>query len=120
MVDPVDIAAVAVESLVRQCHTGKVYTLSGPRPFSPGEQTGIRPRCWAAPLRFEEISATESRSALLSFGVTPELADAITALRATALESFTVVVHPTVEQVTGRPPRDFREWAIAHRAEFLH
>lgn len=118
VVDPVDIAAVAVRSLVEQGHSGRVYTLSGPQPLSPGEQTDILAEVLGRPLRYVETSADESRSAIIGFGVSPEMADAITALRATALESFTSVVHPTVEQVTGRPPRGFRDWALAHRAEF--
>ena len=28
------------------------------------------------------------------------------------------VVHPTVEQITGRPPRTFREWAVDHADRF--
>jgi hypothetical protein len=45
-------------------------------------------------------------------------ADAIMGLRATALESFTSVIHPTVEQLTGAAPRTFRQWASDHRARF--
>lgn len=71
------------------------------------------------PLRYEEISAAEAHTALLGFGVSPDLADAIMSLCATALESFTSVVHPSVEAVTGRPPRSFADWATAHRVEFI-
>lgn len=120
VVDPADIAAVAVKSLVEQGHSGNVYALSGPQPLSPGEQTEILAEVLGRPLRYVETSAAESRSAMLDFGVGPEMADAIMSLRATALESFTSVVHPTVAQVTGRPPRSFRDWALGHRAEFLN
>lgn len=119
VVDPADIAAVAVKALVEQGHSGRVYTLSGPRPLSPGEQTGILADVLGRPLAYVETSAAAARDAMLDFGVTPEMADAIMALRATALESFTSVVHPTVEQVTGHPPRSFADWVLAHRAEFL-
>ncbi|WP_199806747.1 hypothetical protein [Streptomyces sp. NRRL F-5727] len=28
-------------------------------------------------------------------------------------------VHPTVEKVTGTPPRTFHQWATAHRTAFV-
>ncbi|MFJ9844016.1 NAD-dependent epimerase/dehydratase family protein [Kitasatospora sp. NPDC101155] len=52
--------------------------------------------------------------------VSPEMADAITALRAASLEPFTATVTPTVEQLTGRPAATFRAWAGRHRKEFGH
>lgn len=118
VVDPGDIAAVATESLIGAGHAGRSYTLSGPEALSPGEQTGMLAEVLGRPLRYVETEPADARAALLSFGVEPVMADAIMALRATALESFTSVVHPTVEAVTGRPPRSFREWAVEHRAEF--
>ncbi|MFI1915972.1 NAD(P)H-binding protein [Nocardia sp. NPDC020380] len=118
VVDAGDIAAVATESLLGARHAGRLYTLSGPQALSPGEQTGILAEVLGRPLRYVETEPADARAALLSFGVEPEMADAIMALRATALESFTSVVHPTVEAVTGRAPRSFREWAVEHRAEF--
>ncbi|WP_327141749.1 SDR family oxidoreductase [Nocardia sp. NBC_01327] len=119
VVDPEDIAAVAVAALTETGHAGRIYTLSGPQALAPGEQTGILAEVLGRPLRYEEISAAEAHTALLGFGVAPDMADAIMSLRATALESFTSVVHPSVEEVTGRPPRSFAEWATAHRAEFV-
>ncbi|MBF5000011.1 hypothetical protein IRT45_22975 [Nocardia sp. BSTN01] len=64
------------------------------------------------------LSGPQARAALLGAGVDEVMADAIMALRATALDSFTSVIHPDVEQITGRPARTFREWARDHRAEF--
>ncbi|MBF6332875.1 NAD(P)H-binding protein [Nocardia transvalensis] len=118
VVDPGDIAAVAVAALTEPGHEGQVYTLSGPQALGPGEQTGILAEVIGRPLHYVETSAAEARAALLRSGVDAEMADAIMALRATALESFTSVVHPTVEAVIGRPPRSFREWVLAHRTEF--
>lgn len=39
VVDPLDIAAVAVRALTEPGHAGEVYTLTGPQALSPGEQT---------------------------------------------------------------------------------
>ncbi|WP_280384614.1 NAD(P)H-binding protein [Nocardia wallacei] len=118
VVDPHDIAAVATTSLTEPGHEGRTYTLSGPRALSPGEQTEILAEVLGRPLRYEETTPDQARAALLNFGVDTEMADAIMALRATALESFTSRVHPTVEEVTGRSPRTFSDWALGHRADF--
>ncbi|WP_405485300.1 NAD(P)H-binding protein [Nocardia sp. NBC_00511] len=119
VVDPLDIAAVAVRALTEPGHAGEVYTLTGPQALSPGEQTETLAQLVGRPLKFEEISAERALEDLLRFGVDPEMARAIMALRATALESFTSVVHPTVADVTGRSPRTFEEWAADNRAEFV-
>ncbi|MCX4096453.1 NAD(P)H-binding protein [Nocardia sp. alder85J] len=118
VIAPEDIAAVAVRALTEPGHLGRTYTLSGPQPLSPGEQTEILAEVLGRPLHYVETSPEQARTALVHFGVDAEMADAIMALRATALESFTSIVHPTVEQVTGRPARGFARWAQAHRPEF--
>ncbi|WP_280274066.1 NAD(P)H-binding protein [Nocardia wallacei] len=118
VVDPYDIAAVAAKALTEPGHEGRVHTLSGPRPLTPGEQTEILAEVLGRPLRFVETTPEQARAALLRFGIEAEMADAIMALRATALESFTSVVHPTVEEITGRPPRTFLDWVLEHRASF--
>ncbi|MGW4244296.1 NAD(P)H-binding protein [Nocardia sp. NPDC004722] len=118
VVDPRDIAAVAVAALTEPGHAGQIYTVTGPQALSPGEQTDALAEILGRALRFEEISPEQARADLLRFGVEPEMAGAIMALRATALESFTSVVHPTVELVTGRSPRTFQEWAFDNQAAF--
>ncbi|MFE3192358.1 NAD(P)H-binding protein [Nocardia sp. NPDC059240] len=118
VVDPRDIAAVAVAALTETGHAGRIYTVTGPQALSPGEQTDVLAEILGRALRFEEISPEQARADLLRFGVEPEMAGAIMALRATALESFTSVVHPTVAEVTGRSPRTFQEWAFDNRAAF--
>ncbi|WP_029902110.1 NAD(P)H-binding protein [Nocardia brasiliensis] len=118
VIDPRDIAAVAAAALTTDAHLGQIYTLSGPQALSPGEQTAIIGEIIGRTLEFHEIAPEQARQALLDHGVPAELADAIMALRATALESFTSVVHDSVERITGAPPRTFRQWATDHAAEF--
>ncbi|MFI9509174.1 NAD(P)H-binding protein [Nocardia sp. NPDC052566] len=118
VVDPRDIAAVAAAALTTEGHEGQIYTLSGPQPLTPGEQTAILAEVLDRPLRYVEVTPAQARHALLEHGVPAELADAIMALRADALEAFTSVVHPTIERVTGRAPRTFAEWAAAHASDF--
>ncbi|WP_216898863.1 NAD(P)H-binding protein [Nocardia alni] len=123
-IDPADIAAVATTiltepRLAESGHRDRTYLLSGPEPLSPAEQTEILSDVLGRSLRYAETSPAEARDALLRFGVDDTMANAIMALRATALEAFTSVVHPDVEQITGRAPRSFHDWAREHRAVFI-
>lgn len=118
VIDPRDIAAVAAVALTTDGHDGQIYTLSGPQALSPGEQTAVLGEVLGRPLGFVEVAPEQARQAILDHGVPTEMADAIMALRATALESFTSVVHDTVERLTGTPPRTFRQWAADHATEF--
>jgi len=118
VIDPLDIAAVAAVALTSAA-TGQILTLSGPEALSPGEQVDILASVVGRPLRFVEVTPDAALEAIISHGVAPSMADAIMALRATALEDFTSVAHTTVEQVTGRPAGTFRAWAERNRAAFL-
>lgn len=118
VIDPHDIAAVAATALTTDGHEGAIYTLSGPQPLSPGEQTDILADVLGRPLRYIEVAPAAARQSIIDHGVPDEMADAIMALRATALEAFTSVVHPTVERITGVPPRPFHTWAADHRTYF--
>ncbi|WP_036505763.1 MULTISPECIES: NAD(P)H-binding protein [Nocardia] len=118
VIDPADIAAVAVAALVEAGHDGRIHTLSGPQALTPAEQTGILSEVLGRPLRYVSTEPAQAHAALLGAGVDEVMADAIMALRATALDSFTSVIHPDVERITGRPARTFREWARDHRADF--
>jgi hypothetical protein len=99
-------------------HDTQTYRLSGPEALTPGEMIAILYDVLARPLRFIEVEPTAARQTIPDHGQSEVMADAITALRVTALESFTSVVHPTVEDVTGIRPNSFRDWATRHIADF--
>ncbi|MEU5761248.1 NAD(P)H-binding protein [Nocardia sp. NPDC047648] len=116
--DEHDIAAVAATVLTSDGHDGRTYRLSGPEALSPGEMTAVLADVLGRPLRFIEVEPARARQAIVDHGVSELMADAIMALRATALESFTSTVHPTVAEITGIRPNSFKEWAARHIADF--
>ncbi|WP_378730338.1 SDR family oxidoreductase [Nocardia brasiliensis] len=118
VIDEDDIAAVAATVLTTDGHDGRTYRLSGPEALTPREMTAILADVLGRPLRFVEVEPAVARQTILNHGQSEVMTDAIMALRATALESFTSVVHPTVSDVTGRRPNSFREWATRHVADF--
>lgn len=111
-----DIAAVAVRALCEEGHAGAEYVLTGPQSLSHAEQISTIGDVIGRSLRVEEISPDEARRELLTImpaaGVTM-LLDAWAA--AIGQPAF---VTSTVAEITGTPPRTFREWAEEKAAEF--
>lgn len=115
-VDPHDIAAVAVRSLLDPGHDGVVHELSGPDRLLPAERLSILAGVLHRDLRFEALTDEEARADMA--GRVPEkYIDAFFSFYSdgTLDESR---VYPTVERVTGRPPRTFAQWALAHAGDF--
>jgi uncharacterized protein YbjT (DUF2867 family) len=115
-IDPADIAAVAAVALTSEDHAGQAYALSGPESLLPADRLRILGEVLGRDLRLEAEPDDEARARML--GEMPEqYVDAFFRfyVDGTLDES---VVHPAVEQVTGRPPRTFREWAAAHADTF--
>ncbi|GAA2202090.1 NAD(P)H-binding protein [Streptomyces bangladeshensis] len=116
-VDPYDIAAVAVRALLDPGHDKRVHALSGPEPLLPAQRLAILGEALGRNLRFHALSDEEGRTEMAAAGVPEPYIRAFFRFYGdgTLDESQ---VYPTVEEVTGRPPRSFREWAAAHRAAF--
>ncbi|MEV0173626.1 NAD(P)H-binding protein [Streptomyces sp. NPDC050803] len=115
-VDPYDIAAVAVRALLDSGHEERVHVLSGPERLLPAERLAVLAEVLDRDLRFDALTDEEAR-ADMSGRVPEEYIDAFFSFYrdGTIDESL---IHPTVEEVTGRPPRTFRQWALAHRDAF--
>lgn len=116
-VDPYDIAAVAVRALLDPGHEASIHPLSGPEPLLPAQRLAVLADVLGRDLRFHALSDEEGRAEMAANGVPEPYIEAFFSFYAdgTLDESQ---VYPTVEKVTGRPPRTFRQWAEAHRADF--
>ncbi|SEH00540.1 Uncharacterized conserved protein YbjT, contains NAD(P)-binding and DUF2867 domains [Nonomuraea solani] len=116
-VDPADIAAVARAALVSPSdHDGRVYQLSGPEPLLPADRVAILGRVLGRDLTFEGQSDDEAR-AQMSAAMPAEYVAAFFSFYSDGTLDESRVL-PTVEEVTGRPPRTFEQWATAHAAAF--
>ncbi|MFG1679113.1 NAD(P)H-binding protein [Nonomuraea sp. NPDC049269] len=115
-VDPYDIAAVAVRALLDPNHEGRMYPLSGPERLLPAQRLAVLAEVLDRDLRFHALSDAEARADMAG-KIPEEYIQAFFSFYSdgTLDESQ---IYPTVEQVTGTPPRTFQQWAIAHRAAF--
>ncbi|MBT2235115.1 NAD(P)H-binding protein [Nonomuraea sp. NEAU-A123] len=117
MVHERDIAAVAATVLTGDGHAGRTYTLTGPQAITTTEKVRILSEAVGQEIRFVELSEDEARAKWRADGMGPETIEfLIGALGDTPEIGYTVV--PAVEQVTGRAPRSFAQWAAEHAAAF--
>lgn len=116
IIDPADIADVAAACLLDDRHTGAVYELTGPEVITPRGQTEAIAAALGTPVRFHELTRAEAKAGMTQ-SMPPELADdTLDILSApTAAE---LRVSPDVEQVLGRAPRAFGEWAARNVGVF--
>lgn len=116
VVDPADIAAVAAAALTTEGHSGNIYTLSGPESLLPADRLHILGQVLGRDLHLEPLSDDDARTQM-SREMPPEYVDAFFSFYADgALDESRV--EPTVEQILGRAPRSFGQWAQAHADAF--
>jgi uncharacterized protein YbjT (DUF2867 family) len=116
VVDPRDVAAVAVRALTDDAHAGATHLLTGPQVISRPEQVEAIGAAIGRELRFDEVPVPDARARMLADGRPPALVDAL--LSAAENRSASTLVTSTVEEFTGKPSRSFQEWAHDHREAF--
>lgn len=115
-----DIARVAATALMEDGHAGKEYTLTGPETLTIIEAIHIIENVIDRDIRFDELSEKEVRDRMKNVWKSDEseIDYVISWYKNTPAEGYTVV--PTVEKITGRPARTFRQWAEKHRDVFQY
>lgn len=116
MVDPDDLGAVIAAAFASAQHAGRAYRISGPESLLPADQVRILGEALGRALRFEAQSNEEARAAM-SATMPHEYVDAFFNFYVEgALDESPIL--PTVEEITGRKPGTFAQWARAHAGEF--
>jgi len=114
VVDPRDVAAVAVEALTATVHNGRIYTLTGPDLLSVPEQAAQLSQVLGRPVDTVEVSPEH----LLGSGMDEAAAAEVAAGTAWVRDGHNAIVTDDVERVLGRPPTGFTAWAGDHAALF--
>jgi uncharacterized protein YbjT (DUF2867 family) len=86
--------------------------LSGPDPVTPGDQVETLATVLGRPLRYEPLTDEQARAEMAADTPAP-LIDAFFRFFSDG-EFDDAPVLATVQQITGRPPRRFEQWARAH------
>lgn len=117
MLDPRDLADVAVSCLTGAGQGGHAHALTGPAAISPAEQVAVLAEVTGRPLAIASLTESEFRQGLSDRYPAPvaeALAESAFRQRARAKAR----VDPTVAHLLGRPATAYRVWAEDHRDAF--
>jgi len=115
-VDPRDIAAVAAIALVSGGHAGRAHRITGPEALLPAEQVAILGDVLGRDIAFRAQPDEEARAEMEAAMPRAYVDAFFEFFTAGGVDETTVL--STVGDVTGAPPRSFRDWATANAAAF--
>ncbi|MFD0904127.1 SDR family oxidoreductase [Actinomadura sediminis] len=116
LVDPADIAEVAVAALQDERHDGRTYVLTGPAAVTPREQAAAIGSAIGVGLGFTELTREQAMARLSQVMPEPVADGTLDIMGAPTDEEL--AISPHVEEVLGRAPRSYAEWAVRNAAAF--
>jgi uncharacterized protein YbjT (DUF2867 family) len=114
-VDARDIAAVAAAALTRPAHEGHAYTLTGPAGLTGAEVAAALSAAAGRPLDYVALDEEVARQALTA-ALGARWAERLVGFYRLVRAGWCAPVSPAVEQVLGRPPVAFADFAREHAA----
>lgn len=116
-IHPRDVATVAAVALTQPGHEGKTYALTGPERIDANEQVRVIGEVIGKPLRFEALPMDVLREYVRkSMGGNGDPDAVIRAV--SAVDVPWANPRPTVRELTGREPLNFRCWVEANARGF--
>ena len=120
VMDPEDIARVAVTALTDAGHAGEGYLLTGPQALTAREQVATIAEVTGRPVGFQDVTPHEFAQAAIQRGTPPEQAQLMERLNEVFRARRSVNITDDVENITGTAPRPSATGANAtpaHSAE---
>jgi len=111
LVDTRDIAAVAVAALTNTGHEGKAYVITGPEALSNQQVASILSQVLGRTINYVDVPEDAARQGMQSAGMPDLLVNALLELYASYKAGQASTVSPAVEQVTGKTPISFEQFA---------
>ena len=118
MVDIRDIAAVAAAALTSNKHHNKIYDLTGPAAITHAEVAAELSNVLGRTIQFIDVTPADMRHALDGAGFPAWQADGLIEDYAHYARGEAAVVAKRIEEVTGRPARDFGMFARDYAGAF--
>ncbi|GAA2274117.1 SDR family oxidoreductase [Glycomyces scopariae] len=116
-VDTRDIAESAAAVLTTAGHTGRTYTLTGPRAVTHTEIAAAISAATGKPIAFQDITSEQFAAALAPF-MPPWQLEGLVEDYAHYARGEAAEVHAAVADLTGTPARDVADFARDHAAAF--
>jgi uncharacterized protein YbjT (DUF2867 family) len=117
-IDVRDIAEAAAAALTEPGHEGKTYPLTGPEALTMTEVAEKLSAATGKPIRYVNVTPDEAKQAQLAAGVPPYTADALAELFAERRRGKESRVWPVIEEIIGRRPTTFDDFALRNAAIF--
>jgi uncharacterized protein YbjT (DUF2867 family) len=117
-IDVGDIAEVAAKALTESGHEGKTYPLTGPEALTMAEVAEKLSAATGNDIRYVDVAPEEAKKARLAAGVPEYTADALDELFAERRKGKESRVYPVFEEIIGRRPTSFDEFARRNAAIF--
>jgi uncharacterized protein YbjT (DUF2867 family) len=118
LVDVRDIAAVAVKSLTDDKHNNKTYLITGPEALSYHQAAEILSNAAGKKISYVNISEEEARAAMKERGMSDWLINTISELSEYFRKGNASEVSSAVEDVTGKKPISFSQFAKDYAEAF--
>ena len=110
-VDADDIAAVASAALTEPGHRGRIHEVTGPRALTMGEAVAEIAAASGRELTFVPVPLVDYTTALTAAGLDDELVGFLAYLFTEVMDGRNAGITDGVQQVLGRPARDFADYA---------
>jgi len=118
VMDPEDIARVAVAALTDDGHAGKGYLLTGPQALTGREQVATIAEVTGQSIDFQDVTPHEFAQAAIQRGTPPEQARLMERLNEVFRARRSVNITDDVQNITGTAPATFRDWCEHHADAF--
>jgi uncharacterized protein YbjT (DUF2867 family) len=110
-VDTDDVGDVMAAALLDERHTGRAYSLSGPRTLTMPEVVDELTAATGRSIRYVDLDPDAHVAEMTGFGLPQEDAESVRDLFAVIRNHRSEYISHGVEDVLGRAPRDFTDWA---------
>lgn len=114
MIDPGDVASVAIVALTRDGHEGETYELSGPEAITYGDVATELSEVTGRTVEFVPVSDDAAREGLVSAGLSQWFADNVVRAFGRLRQGVAEATTDTVRTLTGRDPRTLGEFVRDH------
>lgn len=117
-VDIKDVAAAAAVVLTSSGDSGHTYDLTGPEAITLPRAATELGAAIGRDIAYIDLPAEAFHANLVGLGLPPWLIEAVVALNGAVREGHAATVTNSVEQLTGRPARSYREMLGSHTDAF--
>lgn len=109
-VDAKDIGAAAAEALLAEGHAGRIHSITGPRGIINDEIAALLGEVAGREVTCVLVTGEQLRQTLVTHGIPESVAAATAELLEYIATGKAGYAAPDLEQILGRPPRDFVQW----------